>query len=70
MSEKTNQVMLTVDEIGKKWKGNGYADFKNNMRNKIQNIDNSLEDCNDLKRNLEEASRKMRMILEKLREKA
>lgn len=69
MYSKTGQVLETVISIGAEWKGNGYTDFKNNMENKVHNIQDSLERCNQIKQILDEASYEIGLELEKLREK-
>ena len=67
MSSKSENVMHTVSDLGTKWKKNGYDDFKKNMSNKINNINNSLGQCEQLSAVLKKLSTELQSELEKLR---
>ena len=67
MSLKSDNVMHTVFDLGNKWKKNGYDDFRKNMGNKMNNINNSLEKCDQLSAVLKKLSTELQSELEKLR---
>lgn len=69
MAEKCADVNGTVEGIASVWQGNGYADFKKKMNDKIGDILSTLGRCDDLKTQLDEAARSLSEALDKLRDK-
>lgn len=67
MSVRSDNVMHTVSDLGTKWKKNGYDDFRKNMGNKINNIRQSLGQCEQLSQVLKKLSTELQSELEKLR---
>lgn len=70
MGRRTEEMMGTVRELGGKWKKMGYDDFNRNMSLKIQDIQVSLDKCDQLKKILDELSAELAVELEKLRDKS
>lgn len=68
MYAKSEEIAEIVAEIGTKWQRNGYDAFKKNMGNKISNIQNSLDRCENLSGKLNDLSNLLHVELEKLRE--
>lgn len=67
MSVRSENVMHTVSDLGTKWKKNGYDDFRKNMGSKINNINQSLGQCEQLSQVLKKLSAELQAELEKLR---
>lgn len=69
MNSSANVILSTVDTIGDNWKDNGYDDFRKNMNGKVSSIRLSLMKCDAIDKKLKEASQKLKIVLQKLREK-
>ncbi len=69
MYESSEQIMATVEQMGEKWSGNGYDAFKENMGEKIDNIRISLDRCDEIKGVLDATSERIKIVLEKLKER-
>ena len=69
MTRESDDVLKTVDTLGKYWKKNGYDAFKKNMQGSVNHIFASLERCDNLSQILKQTSAEIREELRVLQEK-
>lgn len=70
MKDGVDDIGYTVDSMADAWKGNGYTDFRSNMRNKLDSIEASLDRCRNLEKLLNDAAVQLEEALTLLREKS